>query len=254
MWQKSGSVLPASLLTPPAFAKQGFWFFEIMTYQFDVSVAKKIGVEEAIILHNIGFWIAKNKANKQGFHEGRYWTYNTAAAFAEQFPFWTEKQIRRILDSLTATEVLVVGSFNKSPMDRTKWFSLSDKWDHLSEIAPPDPPFAQMGKSTCPNGQMQLPKWAALLPDSENTDKKRGERKRFTPPSLQQVKDRCGEIGLPETEAQRFIDFHAAAGWMLRRGIKMQEWTYALSTWKSKQQEWEARDASKKKKSEWQGC
>ena len=68
-----------------------------MTHQFDVEIAKEYGVDIAIIVNNIAFWIQKNKANEKHIHDGKVWTYNTTKAFTELFPYWTDNQIRRIL-------------------------------------------------------------------------------------------------------------------------------------------------------------
>ena len=70
-----------------------------MTYSFDIEIAQEIGVDEAIMLQNIIFWLVKNKANGTNHYDGRYWTYNSHKAFKELFPFWTENQIRRILEN-----------------------------------------------------------------------------------------------------------------------------------------------------------
>ena len=99
------------------------------THHFNVDEAKKHGVEAAIILSNIRFWIAKNKANERHFYQGRYWTYNSARAFAELFPYWSQSQIRRILAKLIADNVLVVGEFNSNPYDHTKWYALNEQHD-----------------------------------------------------------------------------------------------------------------------------
>lgn len=71
-----------------------------MLYSFNVNIAVEYGVEEAIFLHNLYFWIAKNKANNKHFYEGAFWTYNSLEAFTELFPFWSQKQIRRIIKKL----------------------------------------------------------------------------------------------------------------------------------------------------------
>ena len=195
-----------------------------MTYQFDVDVASKVGVEEAIVVQNFAFWIAKNKANNQGFHEGRYWTYNTAAAFVALFPFWSEKQVRRILDSLVKKKVLLTGEFNKSAMNHTKWFAFTDQWDYLAEVR-----FAQTGKSISPNGQFHLPERELHYTDSKPD--KDSKRKRFTPPSLPELEAKCKEIGLPQSEASKFFNYHSSKGWKVGR-TPMVCWKSALNTWK----------------------
>ena len=99
-----------------------------MTYLFDAEIAALYGVDEAIMIYNLSYWIRKNQANKKHFYEGRYWTYNTAEAFAKLFPFWSAGQIRRILNSLEKKDVIVTGNFNPSAYDRTTWYAFSDSF------------------------------------------------------------------------------------------------------------------------------
>ena len=79
-----------------------------MTYQFDTDIAALYGVDESIMIANLQFWIRKNEANGKHFHDGRFWTYNSIDAFTKLFPFWTARQIRRILKSLEEKGVIVV--------------------------------------------------------------------------------------------------------------------------------------------------
>lgn len=108
---------------------------------FNDKDAVKYGVDEAIIIQNIRFWLQKNRANGKHFHDGRYWTYNSKPAFAKLFPFWSEKQIRRILDSLRKQEVLVVHNYNPNPYDKTLWYSFADQSmiDEWKEDSPHEP-------------------------------------------------------------------------------------------------------------------
>lgn len=102
-----------------------------MNYNFNVEIATKIGVDEAIMLNNFVYWLAKNKANNKNFFDGNYWTFNSVRAYSELFPFWKESQIKRILKSLIDQNVLVVGNYNQNAYDRTNWYSLSSEYIHL---------------------------------------------------------------------------------------------------------------------------
>ena len=102
-----------------------------MTYSFDIEIAQEIGVDEAIILQNIVFWLTKNKANGLNYFDGRYWTYNSHKAFRELFPFWSESQIKRILQSLFDKNVILKGNYNSNPYDKTNWYALSDEYSYL---------------------------------------------------------------------------------------------------------------------------
>jgi hypothetical protein len=98
-----------------------------MTYNFDSELATEYGVNEAIFIHNIFFWIRQNEANEKHFYKGRYWTYNTKAAFAELFPFWSYSQVKNIIKKLVDFEVLIIDNFNEKSWDKTNWYSLSDE-------------------------------------------------------------------------------------------------------------------------------
>ena len=98
-----------------------------MNHTFNVEVAKNTGVDGAIIIENIYYWLLKNKANKKHYHDGFYWTYNSVKAFEELFPYWSVKQISRILNSLERDGYLKTGNYNKLAYDRTKWYTLTEK-------------------------------------------------------------------------------------------------------------------------------
>lgn len=98
-----------------------------MNHTFDVGTAVKHGTDAAIFIENLRFWIAKNKANNRHFYDGRYWTYNSATAFGELFPYWSSGQIRRIIKKLEADGVLLSGTYNQNTYDRTKWYSLNEE-------------------------------------------------------------------------------------------------------------------------------
>jgi hypothetical protein len=111
-----------------------------MVHYFDVEVAKEYGVNAAIILSNIAFWVVKNEANGEHFHDGYYWTYNSIPAFNKLFPYLTEKQIRAALNILRNEELILTGNYNDDRRDRTLWYTLSEK-----------------GRCICLVGQTQTP-------------------------------------------------------------------------------------------------
>ena len=118
-----------------------------MDYHFDVEHAKRWGVEEAIFLQNLIYWLRHNKANRKGHKDGHTWSYNTLEAFGELFPFWSVKQIRRIVASLVQQKVIIKGCYNDRAYDRTCWYALAD--ESLLELP---------AQTVCPNGQMDRPK------------------------------------------------------------------------------------------------
>lgn len=98
----------------------------VIQRDFDPEIAKELGVNAAIILENIIFWIGKNVANEKHFYDNTYWTYNTMEAFEKLFPYLTFDQIRRNLEKLTTSKYLIKGNFNKHKYDRTLWYTISE--------------------------------------------------------------------------------------------------------------------------------
>lgn len=92
---------------------------------FDTRVATEFGVNAAVLLRNIGFWVEKNASNGRNLHDGRYWTYNSQSAFERQFPYMSRQNIRTALDRLERGGMIESGCFNKRPYDRTKWYTLT---------------------------------------------------------------------------------------------------------------------------------
>ena len=120
-------------------------------YHFKGSIAKEVGVNGAIMLNHLQYWIMHNKAHEANFHDGEYWTYSTRKALCEIFPFWSEKQIRTILEKLVAEGYLKTGNYNKISYDRTLWYTLTEKgWRLFSVMQMPE-----WLSSNCPNGQME---------------------------------------------------------------------------------------------------
>jgi hypothetical protein len=96
-----------------------------MEHHFNVEEAELYGIECAILIYNIRFWVNKNKANGKHFYKGCYWTYNSSRAFSELFPYLSKTQISRHLRSLEAIGVLKSDNFNSVSYDKTKWYAIN---------------------------------------------------------------------------------------------------------------------------------
>lgn len=106
---------------------------------FDVQVATLLGLHEAIILHQIQYWINifEMKDDKNHFHEGRWWVYNSYRKWHEnQFPFISERSIRYAIDKLCGCGVLIKGEFNTANYDKTNWYTVDE--DRLAELISSD--------------------------------------------------------------------------------------------------------------------
>ena len=128
-----------------------------MEYSFDVELAKRYGVDEAIMIKSFQYWIRLNKANNSNYYDGHDWTYNTIKALSELFPFWSEKQVRAILQNLLNLKILIKGNYNKLGFDRTIWYAFDNESQFL-QMPKKENASNQTVKSICPNGKMEMPK------------------------------------------------------------------------------------------------
>lgn len=102
--------------------------FKYMEHHFNVELAKQYGIEEAILINNIYFWISKNAANDKNYINGRFWTYSSAVAMADLFPYINKNTLARKLNNLVEKGVLIKDNFNKSAYDRTCWYAFTDEF------------------------------------------------------------------------------------------------------------------------------
>ena len=132
-----------------------------MIHYFDIAVAERVGVQCAVIFENIAHWVRINKANGNNFIDGRYWTYNSKAAFVELFPYMTYRQIEYALKQLIDSGLIIAANHNKDQRDRTLWYTLTDFGYSITENCVTD--YTNLHNGTTENEQP--------LPDNIHTIK-----------------------------------------------------------------------------------
>ena len=98
-----------------------------MEHHFNIKIAERYGIEEAILLSNFEYWITKNKANNQNFFDGYYWTYNSKKALTLLFPYMTDRKIDYAINNLINQGLIIKGNYNKNDFDRTLWYAITKK-------------------------------------------------------------------------------------------------------------------------------
>ena len=66
--------------------------------------------------------------------------------------------------------------------------------------------------------------------DKNSLEEDTPKRKRFTPPTVEEVRQYCQERknGI---DAEHFIDYYATRGWELKHGQKVRDWKACIRTW-----------------------
>lgn len=102
----------------------------------DKKLASLLGINEAIVLQQIHYWIEINRKAEKNFHEEKYWTYNTIQDWQKEFPFWSVDTVKRTLAKLRKANILITGNFNKQKRDKTLWYTIDYK--ELERLAEDD--------------------------------------------------------------------------------------------------------------------
>ncbi len=126
-----------------------------MNHSFNVEIATKYGMMEAILLEHLNFWISKNKANKANFYDGNYWTYNSTKALAELFPYVSSNTISRALRHLKEEGLILFGNYNKISYDRTTWYAITEKGNSILQHGESDLSKCEMDSPKMINGITQ---------------------------------------------------------------------------------------------------
>ncbi|TCK58459.1 hypothetical protein OF66_2471 [Seleniivibrio woodruffii] len=96
------------------------------------SLAKLLGLNEAIFTQQLHYWLGKSKHQNDGVS----WVYNTYENWLEQFPFWSLRTLKRIVKSLEDSEILISSvEFNKY-FNKTKWYRIN--YSKLREVTGTD--------------------------------------------------------------------------------------------------------------------
>lgn len=203
-----------------------------MYHQFDVDIAVKYGVNAAVLLNNIFHWCQKNKANNKNFHDGLYWTYNSRAAFAELFPYLSERQIKTALDKLIEDGVIVTGDYNNERWKRPTWYAVTKRGFSLLQNSSPDG--AEMSERRDGNVISTI---TDINTDKKTTDINTNEskRKRFIPPTADEVRAYAKEKGF-SIDAERFVNFYESKGWKVGSS-PMKDWRASVRNWASRDRE-----------------
>ena len=224
-----------------------------MQHSFNVNVAKKVGVNSAILLNHFYFWIAKNRADNLNFYDNHYWTFISKKALCDLFPYMTLSQIEYAIKKLIESGYLITGNYNKSTYDRTLWYAITNNGYSILE-------YSEMDLGNFRNGERNITEPIPYISNniynsnynntnynkelketiiinnnskenkesfSENTTKTK--TKRFTKPTLEEVEQYCSERK-NSIDAQTFIDYYESKGWLVGK-TPMKDWKAAIRNW-----------------------
>lgn len=102
-----------------------------------MSVAMEVGIEAAILLEDIYYWVNHNREREHNFNEGYYWTVNSYQDFVNRFPCFSVGKIKRLLAQLKTAGFIEARHYrNYDPRNRSLWYRTKQKTaEHYTSLA-----------------------------------------------------------------------------------------------------------------------
>lgn len=97
------------------------------THSFNVSLASRFGLIEAIIIQHSYYWYGLNKDNPDMTKDGKVWFFRSVSQIAEVYPYLTVDKVRRTIDRLVEVGILIKGNYSSDKFKKANWYSLSDE-------------------------------------------------------------------------------------------------------------------------------
>lgn len=85
------------------------------------SLAAKIGLDNAIFIQQLHYWLLISENKK----EGRVWVFKTFDEWHKKnFPFYSVRKLKRIVSDLQKRKLIIIKRFNKMNIDKTNWYTI----------------------------------------------------------------------------------------------------------------------------------
>jgi hypothetical protein len=172
------------------------------------SLAKAIGLNQALVLQQLQFWLHASGHEK----EGRRWVFNTYDQWQKEFPWWTTRTIQSLILRLEQRGfVLSTAKFNAHPMDKTKWYSINHEalYQQIPEPEPPSRQKEQMVTNLVRDGHESA---SSSLTETSKKETSKKEKEGETPvPESEWYATllRIGKVDQPEDKLLTWLDSNA---------------------------------------------
>ncbi len=122
-------------------ARQRSLLIEEPPLQVIPGLAKEIGLNEAIILQQIHYWLGRSDNERDGLK----WVYKSMQEWQDEFPFWSEPTIKRVIAKLRDLGLIRITKKSSTSWERVNWYtvdytvlaSIGSKWAGASDQSDP---------------------------------------------------------------------------------------------------------------------
>ena len=81
-------------------------------HSFDAELASLVGIEKAILLKNIDYWVTENERRKidSSFAYGKWWTFESLTSLAKKYPYMKRGNLSRWFKELKESKWIIMYS------------------------------------------------------------------------------------------------------------------------------------------------
>lgn len=100
------------------------WLYSKNPLVVDKDLATVIGLNEAIVLQQINYWLHVPGGKNT---DGKHWIKHTISEFLEKdFPFWSRSTVKRTISTCEKKGFLLERNLNNAGFDKSKWYSIDE--------------------------------------------------------------------------------------------------------------------------------
>ena len=136
-------------------------------------------------------------------------------------------QIEDALRALTSAELVILYEVDGKPFLQMK------TWDRHQQVRAKKSKYPSPDDGICNqliSDDSKCPRNPIQYESNPNTNTRRETQKRFTPPTVDEVRAYCQERN-NGIDAQHFVDYYTTRGWELKPGQKVKDWKACVRTW-----------------------
>lgn len=105
-----------------------------LNHSFNVELAQLYGIECALLIHHLQYWIQYNRSMKRNFHDGHTWMFQTQKELSVLFPYLSVDSVQRNISKLVQFDIIIIANYNKNKIDKTNWYAFKDEAKFLTKL------------------------------------------------------------------------------------------------------------------------
>ena len=103
----------------------------LKNHHFNIEIAKVFGIQAAVILDQLIYWIEQNEAENTNIYNGKAWCIASYETLLKRFPYFTKRQIEFGIEKLIEKGIIITGNYSKNRFNRTRYFAFSDEFSSI---------------------------------------------------------------------------------------------------------------------------